>query len=48
MAIDLGVATPMLDKTIELFDKAMADGLADHDVAAIADVISALPPPSKV
>ncbi|MDB5534907.1 MAG: 6-phosphogluconate dehydrogenase protein [Hyphomicrobiales bacterium] len=48
MAIDLGVATPMLDKTIELFDKALANGLADYDVAAIADVISALPPPNKV
>jgi 3-hydroxyisobutyrate dehydrogenase len=44
MAMDLGVATPMLDKTIELFGKAMVDGLGGHDVAAITDVIVSLPP----
>ncbi|MDF2115893.1 NAD(P)-dependent oxidoreductase [Roseiarcaceae bacterium H3SJ34-1] len=44
MATDLGVATPMLDKTIELFNKAMADGLGGHDVAAITEVIVGLPP----
>jgi 3-hydroxyisobutyrate dehydrogenase-like beta-hydroxyacid dehydrogenase len=44
MATDLGVATPMLDRAMELFDKAMADGLADYDVAAIVEVIGALPP----
>src|SRR5262245_1389786 len=43
-AADVGVATPMLDRAVELYDKSVAMGLADKDVAAMVDVISALPP----
>jgi 3-hydroxyisobutyrate dehydrogenase-like beta-hydroxyacid dehydrogenase len=44
MAAELGVSTPMLDRAVSLFDKARADGKGDHDVAAMVEVISALPP----
>jgi len=43
-ARDVGVATPMLDRAAELYDKFMEMGLADQDVAAMVDVITALPP----
>jgi 3-hydroxyisobutyrate dehydrogenase-like beta-hydroxyacid dehydrogenase len=39
----VGVPTPMLDRAIELYDKFMQMGLAEKDVAALVDVISALP-----
>ena len=43
MAAELGVATPMLDRAISLFERAMEQGLGDHDVAAMVDVIGTLP-----
>jgi 3-hydroxyisobutyrate dehydrogenase len=43
MAAALGVATPMLDRAISLFERAMEQGLGDHDVAAMVDVIGKLP-----
>ena len=43
-ARDVGVATPMLDRAVELYDKAIEMGLAEQDVAVMVDVISALPP----
>jgi 3-hydroxyisobutyrate dehydrogenase-like beta-hydroxyacid dehydrogenase len=42
-ADSVGVATPLLDRTAELFDRFMAMGLGDCDNAAMIDVISALP-----
>jgi 3-hydroxyisobutyrate dehydrogenase-like beta-hydroxyacid dehydrogenase len=43
MAARLGVATPMLDRAITLFERAMAEGLGEHDIAAMVDVIGNLP-----
>jgi len=42
-ADSVGVATPMLDRAVELYDKFMAMGFGEKDVAAMVDVISALP-----
>ncbi len=42
-ADSVGVATPMLDRATELYDKFVEMGLAEKDVAAMVDVISALP-----
>src|SRR5438094_2643233 len=42
-ADSVGVATPMLDRAIELYEKFMAMGLGEKDVAAMVDVIGALP-----
>jgi putative dehydrogenase len=42
-AESVGLATPMLDRAVELYDKFMAMGLGEKDVAAMVDVISALP-----
>ena len=42
-ADSIGVATPLLDRAIELYDKFIEMGLAEKDVAAMVDVISALP-----
>jgi 3-hydroxyisobutyrate dehydrogenase-like beta-hydroxyacid dehydrogenase len=42
-ADSVGVATPMLDRAVELYDKFMAMGLGEKDVAAMVDVIGALP-----
>jgi 3-hydroxyisobutyrate dehydrogenase len=39
----VGVATPLLDRTAELFDRFVAMGLSDCDGAAMIDVISSLP-----
>ena len=39
----VGVATPLLDRTSELFDLFVAMGLSDCDGAAMIDVISSLP-----
>jgi len=39
----VGVATPLLDRTAELFDRFVAMGFADCDGAAMIDVIGALP-----
>jgi 3-hydroxyisobutyrate dehydrogenase len=43
MAAQLNVATPMLDRAIDLYEKAIADGHGDQDVACLVDVIGALP-----
>ncbi len=43
MAAQLNVATPMLDRAIGLYEKAIADGHSDQDVACLVDVIGALP-----
>jgi 3-hydroxyisobutyrate dehydrogenase-like beta-hydroxyacid dehydrogenase len=40
----VGVATPMLNRAVELYDKFMEMGFGDKDVAAMVDVIGALPP----
>jgi hypothetical protein len=37
------VATPLLDRTAELFERFVAMGLSDCDGAAMIDVISSLP-----
>jgi len=42
-ADNVGVATPLLDRTAELFDRFVAMGLADCDGAAMIDVIGSLP-----
>ena len=39
----VGVATPLLDRTAELFERFVAMGLSDCDGAAMIDVISSLP-----
>jgi 3-hydroxyisobutyrate dehydrogenase-like beta-hydroxyacid dehydrogenase len=44
----VGVATPLLDRTAELFDRFVAMGLADCDGAAMVDVIASLPRDGKV
>jgi 3-hydroxyisobutyrate dehydrogenase-like beta-hydroxyacid dehydrogenase len=43
LAAELGVATPLLDRAVELYARFIDMGLADHDVAAMVDVISSLP-----
>ena len=42
-ADEVGVATPLLDRTAELFDRFVAMGLSDCDGTAMIDVISSLP-----
>src|SRR5215831_2664518 len=42
-ADSVGVATPMLDCAVELYDKFMEMGFAEKDVATMVDVIGALP-----
>jgi 3-hydroxyisobutyrate dehydrogenase len=42
-ADSVGVATPLLDRTAELFDRFVAMGLAECDGAAMVDVIGSLP-----
>ena len=42
-ADSVGVATPMLDRATELYAKFMEMGLGEQDVAAMVDVIGALP-----
>lgn len=42
-ADSVAVATPMLDRAIELYDKFMEMGLGENDAAAMVDVIAALP-----
>jgi 3-hydroxyisobutyrate dehydrogenase-like beta-hydroxyacid dehydrogenase len=43
-ADSVGVATPMLDRAVELYDKFTEMGFGEKDVAAMVDVIGALPP----
>jgi len=42
-ADSVGVATPLLDAVIPLYQRFMAMGLGDQDVAALVDVLGALP-----
>jgi 3-hydroxyisobutyrate dehydrogenase-like beta-hydroxyacid dehydrogenase len=42
-ADSIGVATPLLDRATELYDKFIEMGFAEKDVAAMVDVVSALP-----
>ena len=42
-ADSVGVATPMLDRAAELYEKFMDMGLGEKDGAAMVDVIGALP-----
>ena len=44
-ADSVGVGTPMLDRAVELYDKFMEMGFGEKDVAAMVDVIGALPRP---
>jgi 3-hydroxyisobutyrate dehydrogenase-like beta-hydroxyacid dehydrogenase len=46
-ADEVGAATPLLDRTAELFERFVAMGLSDCDGAAMVDVIGALPRESK-
>jgi 3-hydroxyisobutyrate dehydrogenase-like beta-hydroxyacid dehydrogenase len=43
MAESLGVATPMLERAITLYDRFVAMGFGEYDVAKMVDVIGALP-----
>jgi 3-hydroxyisobutyrate dehydrogenase-like beta-hydroxyacid dehydrogenase len=43
----VGVATPLLDAVVPLYQRFMAMGLGDQDVAAMVDVIGALPRQEK-
>ena len=42
-ADSMGIATPMLDRAVELYDKLVQMGLGESDVAAMVDVVAALP-----
>jgi 3-hydroxyisobutyrate dehydrogenase-like beta-hydroxyacid dehydrogenase len=42
-ADSVGVATPLLDRAVELYDKFIQMGFGEKDVAAMVDVIGALP-----
>jgi 3-hydroxyisobutyrate dehydrogenase len=44
-ADSVGVATPLLDRAVALYDQFMQMGLGEQDVAAMVDVISSLPRP---
>jgi 3-hydroxyisobutyrate dehydrogenase-like beta-hydroxyacid dehydrogenase len=46
-ADSVGVATPLLDAVVPLYQRFMEMGLGDQDVAAIIDVIGALPRKQK-
>jgi len=43
LADSLEVATPLLDRAAELYQRFIEMGLGDHDVAAMVDVIGSLP-----
>lgn len=44
LARELGVATPMHDRAMEIFEGALKEGLGDYDVAKMVDVIGAMKP----
>ena len=46
-AASVGVATPMLDRAIALYDRFVAMGFGEYDVAKMVDVIAALPRPKQ-
>ena len=43
MADRAGVATPLLDRAVELYERCIDMGLGDHDNAVMVDVIAAMP-----
>ena len=43
-----GTATPMLERAIAIYRRAMATGYGDRDVAALIEVIEALPRTTKL
>ena len=43
MADRAGVATPLLDRAVELYERCIAMGLGEHDNAVMVDVIGAMP-----
>ena len=45
-ADSVGVATPLLDRAVELYAKFVEMGLGEQDAAAMVDVIGALPRPA--
>jgi 3-hydroxyisobutyrate dehydrogenase-like beta-hydroxyacid dehydrogenase len=47
LADSLGVATPMLDCAIDLYERYIAMGFGEYDVARMVDVIAALPRSKK-
>jgi 3-hydroxyisobutyrate dehydrogenase/glyoxylate/succinic semialdehyde reductase len=46
-ADNVGVATPLLDCVVPLYRRCVEMGLGDKDVAAMVEVISALPPTQR-
>jgi 3-hydroxyisobutyrate dehydrogenase len=46
-ADSVGVATPMLDRAVELYDRLMEMGFGELDVAAMVDVVAAVPREKK-
>src|SRR5229473_8171663 len=42
-ADSVGVATPVLERAVEVYDKFMEMGLGENDAAAMVDVVAALP-----
>jgi 3-hydroxyisobutyrate dehydrogenase-like beta-hydroxyacid dehydrogenase len=43
-ADETGTATPLLDRTIEVYQKCVDMGLGDtHDVAVLVDVVNSMP-----
>jgi 3-hydroxyisobutyrate dehydrogenase-like beta-hydroxyacid dehydrogenase len=47
MADRAGVATPLLDRAVELYERCIAMGLGEHDNAVMVDVIGAMPRTKK-
>ncbi len=47
MADRAGVATPLLDRAVELYERCIAMGLGEHDNAVMVDVIGAMPRAKK-
>jgi putative dehydrogenase len=43
-AENVGTATPMLDRAVELYQRCIEMGFGEHDVAVMVDVINSLPP----
>ena len=42
MADQSGAATPLFDVAVSLYERGIKNGLADHDVAAIVEVIDSI------
>lgn len=43
-ARDAGVATPMLDRAVELYQRAIAEGYGDKDVSSVLEIVERWPP----